>query len=84
VFETKRECVRVCMCVDLQGGENPKGCLKLQVFFHKRAIDHRALFRKLTHKDKASYATSPPCTLVCSMCVCEVVGAWMRGGSKEK
>ena len=66
------------------GWRKPRGCLKLQVFFHKRAIDHRALFRKLTHKDKASYATSPPCTLVCSMCVCEVVGAWMRGGSKEK
>jgi len=35
-------------------------CLKLQVFFRKRAIIHRAPLRKMTYKDKASYASLPP------------------------
>ena len=39
-----------------------KGCLKLQVFFRKRATNYRALLRKMTCKDKASYGSSPPCT----------------------
>jgi len=36
------------------------GCLKLQVIFRKRATNSRALWRKMTYKDKASYASSPP------------------------
>ena len=36
------------------------GCLKLQIIFHKRATSHRALLRKMTYKDKACYASSPP------------------------
>ena len=36
------------------------GCLKLQVSFRKRATNYRALLRKMTSKDKASYASSPP------------------------
>jgi len=31
------------------------GCLKLQVSFRKRATNFRALLRKMTYKDKASY-----------------------------
>jgi len=38
------------------------GCLKLQVFFHKRATNHRALLQKMTTKDKAPCESSPPCT----------------------
>jgi len=38
------------------------GCVKLQVVFYKRAINYRALLRKMTYKDKPSYASSPPCT----------------------
>ena len=30
--------------------------------FRKRATCYRALLRKITYKDKASYASSPPCT----------------------
>jgi len=38
------------------------GSPKLQIIFHKRATECRALLRKMTHKDKASYGSSPPCT----------------------
>jgi len=37
------------------------GCLKLQVFFCKRATNHRALWREMTYEDKASYNSTPPC-----------------------
>jgi len=36
--------------------QRPIGCLKLQVIFRKRATMYRALLRKLTCKDKASYS----------------------------
>ena len=35
------------------------GCLKLQVIFLKKATNHRALLRKMTHKDMDS---TPPCS----------------------
>jgi len=38
------------------------GCFKLQVIFRKRATNCRALLRKMTYEDKASYGFSPPCT----------------------
>jgi len=38
------------------------GWLKLQVIFRQRATGYRALLQKTTHKDKASYGSSPPCT----------------------
>ena len=31
-------------------------------FLRKRATNYRALLRKMTHEDKASYKSSPPCT----------------------
>jgi len=34
---------------------------QLQVIFRKRATNYRALLRKMTCKDKASYGSSPPC-----------------------
>ena len=40
------------------------GCLKLQVIFCKRATEYRALWRKMTCRDKASYDSTPPCTLL--------------------
>ena len=40
------------------------GCLKLQVIIRKRATDYRALLQKMTHKDKASYDSTPPCTCI--------------------
>ena len=33
--------------------------LKVQVIFRKRATNYRALWRKMTHKDKASYDSTP-------------------------
>ena len=47
------------------GWPSLKGCLKLQVIFCKRATNTRALLRKITYKDKASYDSTPPC-IVCS------------------
>ena len=41
------------------GWRRPLGCLKLQVIFRKRATDNRALLRKMTYKDKASYDSTP-------------------------
>jgi len=52
------------------------GCLKLQVSFCKRATNYRALLRKITCKDKASYESSLLCmshdsyTYVSSACMC--------------
>ena len=37
------------------------GSPKLQIIFHKRATKYRSLLRKMTHKDKGSYESSPPC-----------------------
>jgi len=45
------------------GWRRPIGCLKLQVIYRKRATNYRALLRKTTHKDKASYGSSPPCII---------------------
>jgi len=39
------------------------GSPKLQIIFHKRATKYRALLRKMTHKDKGSYESSPPCMM---------------------
>ena len=43
--------------------QRPIGCLQLQVIFRKRATNYRALLRKMTCKDKASYGSSPPCIM---------------------
>ena len=39
------------------------GCLKSQVIFHKRAVNYRALLRKMTCEDKASYESSLSCSV---------------------
>jgi len=36
-----------------------------QISFHKRAINYRSLLWKMTYTEKASYASSPPCTYKC-------------------
>ena len=43
------------------GWPRPIRCLKLQVIFRKRATNYRALLRKMTYKDEASYDSTPPC-----------------------
>ena len=40
------------------------GSPKLQNIFRKRATRCRSLLRKMTYKDKGSYASSPPCTIL--------------------
>jgi len=44
------------------GWRRPIECLKLQVILRKRATNYRALLREMTHKDKASYGSSPLCS----------------------
>jgi len=45
------------------GWRRPIGCLKLQVIFRKRTTNSRALLRKVTYEDKASYDSTPPCII---------------------
>jgi len=51
----------VCIYMDT-GWRRLIGSPKLQIIFHKRATKYRALLRKMTYRDKASYESSPPCT----------------------
>jgi len=44
------------------GWRRPSGCLKLQVIFRKRATNYRALLRKMTCEDQASYDSTPLCS----------------------
>jgi len=39
-----------------------KGCLKLHVISRKKSTNYRALSRKMTYKEKASYDSTPPCS----------------------
>ena len=39
------------------------GCLNSQVSFRKRATNHRALLQKMTYEDKASYDSTPTCSM---------------------
>ena len=47
--------------LDITGWRRLLGCLELKVIFRKRATNYRALLRKTTYQDKASYRSSPPC-----------------------
>ena len=47
------------------------GSPKLQIIFHKRATKYRALLRKMTYEDKASYGSSPPSN-ESVLCMCEI------------
>ena len=56
--------IRLSTCPQSTGWRRPIGCLKLPDIFRKRATNHRALLRKMTHKYKASYDSKPPCSNV--------------------
>jgi len=45
------------------GWRRSRECLKLQVTFRKRDTNYRALLQKMTYTDKASYGSSPPCSV---------------------
>jgi len=55
------------------GGQRPIGCLKMQVNFRKRATNYRALLRRMTNKDNASYGSSAPC----NMWLYDMKGLWL-------
>jgi len=46
------------------GWQRRIGCLKLHANFHKRDANCRVLLWKMTYKDKASYGSSPPCSVL--------------------
>jgi len=46
------------------GSRRPKRCIQTQVIFRKRATNYRALLRKMTCADKASYGSSQLCTAI--------------------
>ena len=56
----------------------PIACLKLHVIFRTRASHHKALLRKMTYVDKASYDSTPPCTEISSFF------SLKRGGEGKK
>jgi len=45
-------------------GRRCMGCVKSQVSFRTRATDYRAFLRKITYRDKVSYASSPRCMII--------------------
>ena len=49
-------------CVLHTGWRRLIGSPKLQIIFHKWAIEYRPLLRKMKYKDKGCYASSPPCS----------------------
>ena len=62
------------MCIHLHTGwRRLIGCLKLQVNFRKSATKYRALFRKMTYKDKASYDYTPPCRVCVTYHICHIL-----------
>jgi len=54
-------CTTTLLLLQDKGWPRLTGCLKSQVIFRKRAANSRALLRKLTLEDKASYDSTPPC-----------------------
>ena len=59
------------------GWRGLKGCLKLQVIFRKKGTIDRALLRKMTYEDRASYDPTPPCIHV-YICICVHVHIHIR------
>ena len=51
-----------CGCYSV--AKTTTGCLKLHVSFRQRATTYKALLRKMTYEDQASYGFSAPCTPV--------------------
>jgi len=50
-----------CICILHTGWRRPIGCLISWITFHKSATKYRALLRKMTYQNKASYESKPPC-----------------------
>ena len=60
------------------GWRRPIKCLKLHVIFRKRDTNHRALLRKMTNEDKASYGSSPSCSVGAVLMSCGVYDCGFR------
>jgi len=72
VFTCQHISTRVYSCIHIwihiytwydscTGWRRPIRCLISWITFRKLATNYRALLRKMTYKDKASYESSPPC-----------------------
>jgi len=62
IYRTDWPCERFS-CGISTGWRRCIGCLKMQASFRNRAMNYRARWCKMTHKDKASYVLSPPSTM---------------------
>jgi len=62
VLVLKRSCILVIHDSSATWWRRPIGCFKLQIIFRKRATNYRAILRKITFENKASYGSLPPCT----------------------
>ena len=62
------------------------GCFKSQVVFRKIGIHYRALLRKMTYKDKTSYDSMPPCSVlsVSGLVVDSITERWGAGVETQK
>ena len=83
VFQCVAVCCRVlqCVAVSLLPWKGYKvhaewrwciGCLKLQVSFRKTASNYRALFRKMTQKDRGLYLFRGFYLRKCELCWCSI------------
>ena len=61
-IKLSRELTLENCCLLVQDGADPQDALSCRSFFRKRATNYRALSRKMISKDKAFYASSPPCS----------------------
>jgi len=64
MFMCMHACMYVCMYVCVYVAKMHR-MPQVAGLSRKCSINHRALLRKVTYKDKASYASSPPCMYVC-------------------
>jgi len=61
LYKRRYSAKETCNLIDPTDYSHPISCFpKLQIIYHKRAIKYRSLLRKMTFKDKGSYASSPP------------------------
>jgi len=63
-------CYRVIYMYIDTGWRRLIGSPKSQIIFHKRATKYRSLLRKTTYKDKGSYESSPPCSVLHNVLFC--------------
>ena len=65
------------------GWRRPIRCHQLQVIFRKSATNYRALLRKMTYEDKASYGSFVRCTHTTQRALQHIATCWKRASKKK-